>query len=433
MASLLRLADALDLDYRRSDDFLEREPLIQRVHPQQEKHHQSVRHILAPRLFARSLETRIQVLVGDIDHAQLQLSRLVHEVLGTPLRWPVEIIPVGTHTQQGLGANKRAIIYAYCNAHGLVVAGMSKRQLGAAGVDAKVMCSYQETSYPETFWRNALPRSKPHDYDLAVVLGLHVGDESIDSFLDVVKEGRRCRWLLASPLERSYERVEKLTASGVEILLADERVLFAGTHVDDACLFWSRVAGLCNFDDPLVSDTGIGRQEYQVVRGVRYALWRLIETKADPSEYETLITRIEQDDRAFFESLDIEWSREIEERTPRGEVRGRVVILKGSALPGRLAYDSVRRAVERQGPLPYEDNEFATPYAIYVTESTRGHKVLFLSHFLHAQRHFPVKYFVAPITNQMGSCSTIWQTFATEAECKSAIAGTVDRINEHFR
>lgn len=50
LASLLRLADAMDLDYRRGEDYPHQEPVIKQVYKEQSLHHLSVRNILGFRI-----------------------------------------------------------------------------------------------------------------------------------------------------------------------------------------------------------------------------------------------------------------------------------------------------------------------------------------------------------------------------------------------
>jgi hypothetical protein len=93
----------------------------------------------------------------------------------------------------------------------------------------------------------------------------------------------------------------------------------------------------------------------------------------------------------------------------------------------------IGRLVETQGVLPYDSNEFSTPYVIYWQNSNRGIAVLYFSRFINISKAYPVKYFVPECDAQVGNSSTIWHTYPNQATAIKAINETIKRINSHFK
>ena len=436
LAAILRLADAMDLDYRRSDDYQNRQPVIDAIYPGQRQHHVSVRNVLALRLLINRLGIRIELFVDHFEEANLQLTRLVAELVGTPFGWPVQVCPThGVLEQPSLPAvhsNRKAVIFAYCNPHGVVQAAISKRQLNQLGFDTEVICDYARTGQPEDFWQKTVPDWDFSNTDLVVVLDLDLTPPLFDKIMEVFHTNSRCRWIYGSPLDRSSAELSALVEAGVDVLVADDRVLFAGHSLDPAFHFWIKVAGLCNFDDPLTSTAGVGREEFEAARGLRHYMWKLWESKAPPRDYAELINRMLSDDAAFFIEQATAWTQVLEDKYSKPIRVGKVLHCGTLPLSGRFSYDLAYLAIEREGLISYEHNEFQTPYVICTWPSSRGSAVLYVSRFQNPENAYPVKYFVTPNRGQIGSCSTIWQTFPDEGSANAAIESTTKRINSFF-
>lgn len=94
LASILRLSDELDLDYRRTDfESLKEMDITEKYKKDQLQYHKSVLSILGVRIRVDKLSKCFELLVDDIAGAKLQIERLIKEILGTPLPFPVKILP----------------------------------------------------------------------------------------------------------------------------------------------------------------------------------------------------------------------------------------------------------------------------------------------------------------------------------------------------
>ena len=434
LASLLRIADSMDLDYRRSTDYESRNQIVEDFYSEQKQHHLSVLNILALRVVVSPVERKFEVFLDQFSHAKEQVERLIDEMLGTQLSWPVQIVPVHkvlpTYENSGVVEKKKAIIFAYCNAHGLISAAISKKQFEALGFETEVVCNFEKTVSPWSFWKDHIPNYDFSSYRIVSIIDLHIPEDFLAGVLGIVRSNLHCKWSYSSPLAVSGLDIQKMLAAGMTVSLCDERALFAGSALDQDSLFWLKVAGLSNFDDHIMF-TMAGRDEYLVSRGLRYAIDRGIVGNRDSNYFNGLVSHVLNDDRdVFFKSSD-----GLDEHIASVDIEfkkiGRVLVLSESTVLGRSIYDFIYRAIDRVGVLPYA-GEFSSPYAVYPQKNRHGIRVLFLSRFNDLNKAFPVKYFTSYLDSQVGSTSTIWQTFPTEKDAICAINATIDRINSHF-
>jgi len=436
LASLLRLADGMDLDYRRSDDFNQKEEVIDRFNVKQKPHHLSVINILALRFYVSRMEKRIEIFLDQFDHASLQLGRLIDEMVHTPISWPIQIIPVHKNIFENIQkkeeVKQKAIVFSYCNPHGAISAAISKRQLDFLGFETKVVYNYEHTGYAPKFWDKYFLDWNFDDIELVVILGMHISENQFKSVLNKISCNSHCLWTYASPLDMINKEIKQLTITGVNVLLGDERALFLGNSIDEESFFWMRVAGLCNFDDQNLFSFNMSREEYDVSRGLRYSLWSLINEKKSEESCHEIINKIIHNERKFFIENEPLWMDFINSNMPKFTKYGRVLMIGNVDIPGRFIYDIATKAIESQGLLPYENNEFSTPYVIYRRNSQNGIVILFYSHFSITTKAFPIKYFVSQCSEQLGSSSSIWQTYSDKETAKIAVNETIKRINSHF-
>jgi hypothetical protein len=432
LASLLRLADAMDLDYRRSDDYPQFASLIMAINPEQTEHHLSVRNIIALRLHVNRLQTQVELFVDDIELASLQVIRLIKELTDTPVFWPVQVIPMRSSIlpRTGQSSAGKATVFSYCNTHGAIQAAISHHQLVAAGFETDIVWDYRRTGNASYFWKNIFPKWSFKDTNLAIVLDLDIPKEFFSDVIKVVKDNPQCRWVYSSPLERSNAEIQFLIDAGVDLLLADERGLFFGSALDEYSLFWMKIAGLSNYDDPLVTTAGVSLVESEVVLGLRYSLWKLIKEGSEVKDYALVVDRIRNNDFQFFQSLSSEWIKVIASLSPKVERQGQVLLVEDVDLPGRLVYDALYHLIENQGLRVGERNEFNTPFAIYRRRQSDREEVLFLSRFLDRDRAYPVKYFVPNHGSPIGATATIWHAYNDNLAATEAVKTTIDRINK---
>ena len=426
LASLLRIADSMDLDYRRSTDYDSRDRIVEDYYSDQKQHHLGVLNILALRVVVSPVEKKFEIFLDQFSHAKGQVERLIDEMLGTQLAWPVQIVPVHktlpNQANVGDGEKKRAIIFSYCNAHGLISAAISKKQFEALGFETEVVCNFEKTVSPRRFWKEHLREVDFASYSLVSLIDLHLAEDFLDGVLEVISKNRHCAWSYASPLAGSGLDIQRMIEAGITVSLCDERAMFAGSTLDSDSIFWLKVAGLCNFDDHIMFSIA-GRDEYLISRGLRYEIDKGINENQGADFFENLVDQVLGDDRdSFFESS-VALDNDIKKTCIEHEKYGRVLVLSESEVLGRSIYDYIYRAMDTVGVLPYS-GEFAAPYAVYPQKNKYGVRILFLSRFNDPNKAYPVKYFTSYTPSQVGSTSTIWQSFKNEEDALQAISET---------
>lgn len=152
--SLLRIADALDMDCRRAADY--NDPIFRQMfkftEPESELHHFSLGGIAALRLYLHHIPA-IEIFVTKPKEASLQISRLQREIAETSLTIPTMLIPVheeksGIRNQEKLRSGKieNALIVSYCNPMGVINAGITKSSLLKQGSKSDVLCGWKTTN-----------------------------------------------------------------------------------------------------------------------------------------------------------------------------------------------------------------------------------------------------------------------------------------------
>ena len=304
LAQLLRIADGMDVDCRRSDSYCDaKDDIVKQFYGSQRRHHLSVISILALRIHTNYIGTKIEIILNDFGQAQLQIERLVAEMLGTRILWPVQVVPVSD--RQGyvspvlIGVKRKALVVAYCNAHGLISAAISKRQLELLNFDVDIVCDFESTGSPRAYWEKCFSQFDFSGYNYVALLDLYIPDECLRIVVEIINRNAHCNWNFSSPLDMSTKEVAELISSGVNILLSDERTGFVGSSLDNDSIFWCNVSGLCNFDDCSTLSRA-DRAEYDVSRGLRYALQNAIAENKEKEHYKQIVERIESCDKEFF-------------------------------------------------------------------------------------------------------------------------------------
>ncbi|MBU4380591.1 MAG: hypothetical protein L6300_02315 [Syntrophaceae bacterium] len=435
LASMIRIADSMDLDYRRSPDFQgSREKIIERINKDQLPHHLSVLSIIALRLRVNHIGTKLELFVENFKLASLQIDRLIEELLGIRFSWPVQLVPIHPSLPQSsleVASKKKAIVFAYCNAHGLISASITKKQLEQQGFEVTTICNHNKTFSTTTFWKETFQDFDFREYSSVSLLDLYLSPSLLDVTLKKIQENSNCSWHFASPLAITGIEVKKMISAGINLYLCDERALFTGNSLDSNSLFWMKVAGLCNFDNPHVA--GITREEHDVAMGIRYEIMVSGQEKKEDDHYEQLMSLIIQNNLKHFTSKATDFTKIIAEKGLTGTRHGRVLVFKTSNISGRSVYDFIHKAIVNQGVRPFENNEFETPFAIFPQVFQGVVRILFISFFSRSEKAFPVRYFLDYDENSVGSTSTIWQSFASEELALEAINTTLARINDHFQ
>jgi hypothetical protein len=395
LASLLRVADAMDIDYRRSDYTEAFARVLKLFFPDELPYWTSLEEILGVRARCTPRVT-LQVFVrrgaGDADNMQITMLR--KDLASTRLDWCIEVTPID---DAALGppasvepARGPALIAFPFDPHSLVMAALSRTHLRAAGWSPVELLSYPDTPEgADWLWGQALPDADRKACTHLIVIGDRPNQRrQMSDVLRVVKHWRAAgvRISLLNRHEGSWPRVPRVLGLGAEVTLGGDWAYFWGDPGSAAALAWARVASLCT-RDPTQSTVGITADEQTLTQGLLAAVYDAVEHAAGhmtglTAEAETIVERIAADDRAWFMERANGFQARYALALSPSRIHGRVLLFEEAPGPfAPAAYWALEAAVERYGRAPVRGIHFNIPYAIGLWPADAGFEMLAVSHW----------------------------------------------------
>lgn len=378
LASILRVADAMDIDHRRSDYSHRWSQVIRFFFPEKDPYWTSLEEILGLRIRCTPA-VELQVFTrGDVKD-NIQIVMLHDDLSSTPFPWTLRQIPVHEgrlddssrpeqSPQQGNGS---ALLAFPFEPHSVIMAALSRKHLAAAGYEVELLCYPDTAGGPGWLWSQVLPAIAPQDYRRLVVIGDRPDSAVTHQLLRTIS-----RWQEASASvsvlnrhEASWIRLPALLQRGAEAVLGGDWSYFWGEPAGQQDLAWGRIAALCT-RDPTQSTVGLTDEEEAVTKGLLKAIYDAAGQPATDTDgwaalARPILDRIEADDRAFFSDQAAGFAAAYATEVHPGRVKGRVLHLQ--AMPGRFpqsCYWAMEAAIERQGFSPERGIRFRVPYAI---------------------------------------------------------------------
>lgn len=435
LASILRLADELDLDFRRTDcDSIDEMKITAQYKESQLKYHESVLSILGVRVRVNNTGKYFELLVEDITAAALQIERLVKEILATPLPLPVTILPqkeaiISPYPQEQ--PSSRACIFAYCNPHGLLTAVLSKISFNLTGITAEIVCDKQRTGNAKYFWKNNFDTIFK-GFDIVQFIDLHIDNESIELVEKIIDNNINCKIFISTATILSGNIVTRLIKKGVTLFLGDEHVLFYTNFLQKSMPFWIKVTALCNLDNYVIQKN-TNKDIHNVTKGLTYAV--LAHYNGKKSNLLEIITNIENDNRNYFINLAKEFEKYRKNFKLDSIQIGRVVLVKSEPdIPGRFIYEWLLDLIMHNSCLPYEHLEFSTPYVIYPISHPDRESVivLFVSYAKNTDTTLPMRCFCDFDEESIGKDNTIWRSYKNKTAAEKDIIEIIKAINEEY-
>jgi hypothetical protein len=397
MASILRVADAMDIDHRRSDYRDKFRQVIEFFFPDSVPHWTGLEQILGVRIHCNPA-VNLQVFARGHATDNLQIDMLRGDLASTLLDWSVTAIDVESpsrpetdfapgHAQATAGA-KALLVFPF-EAHSLVMAALSRKHLTTAGYAVALLC------YPDTaggsawLWREALPEIKAQDLDRLVIIGDRPDATVTSHLLDTVR-----RWqatgVTVSVLNRyeaNWSRLCPLLELGMELILGGDWAYFWGDAASQADLVWGRCAALCT-RDPTQSTVGVTAQEQALTQGLLNVVYKaMAEPPADDTAgwravAEPILDRIADDDQAYFARHARGFAHDYAQTDSPRRVQGRVVVFEqeSEATP-QAYYWRLEATIEAHGRVPERGMRFNVPYAIAVWPDGDAVELLAISHW----------------------------------------------------
>lgn len=392
-ASVLRVADAMDIDSRRSDYDQKFRHALEFFFPQQREYFTSLEEVLGVRVHCMPA-VNLEVMTRGVVAENMQIKSLYVELGNTPLDWTIREIPVmeGDGEAIALAEKGSALVVFPFDAHSLVMAALSRKQLERAGYEIELVCYPDTAGGSQWLWGDLLKNLPLQNRRRLIV----IGDRPARGVTEML-EKTLPRWQeqgvqvsILNRHEANWKRMSGLLERGAEVILGTDWAYFWGETPTRTDIEWARIAALCA-RDPTMAAIPISPEEEGIMRGLLYSVMAAMahavresasDTAAWTARAETIIGRIAADDRAHFAALEAAFVKEYATPETRGEVRGRVLIFDQppGATPQSF-YWMMEAAIDEQGLMPGRSTHFRVPYAIATWQSDGQIELLAVSHW----------------------------------------------------
>lgn len=389
-ASILRVADALDSDYRRVDYGAKFKRVLQIFYPEELPYLDDLTTILGVRICCTpALHLQVFVQNQTAVEASHHISALYKDVADTPLSCTIQVIECGIHTLPAANHHgshptgsrlaerplPAALLVCPFDPHSLVMAALSRKHLLAAGYHVELFI------YPDTheatawLWGEALADFVPSDFAHLVVIGDRPDSATTSTLLASVAQWQRggAHCTLLNRHEANWGRLPDLLRSGVQVTLGGDWAYFWGDAVDEGDLFWGRVAALCT-RDPIQATAGLTTEEEIISQGLLKGIYDAItstrrQTAINGDNWVALATpileRISNDERTWFAAQTDGFSATYATLPITPNVQGKVLQLDLATIAQRhTLFWGLERAIEANGRTNERGIAFNTPYAI---------------------------------------------------------------------
>lgn len=396
LASLLRVADAMDIDQRRVDYSAQFMQILHFFYPEELPYWRSLAEILGVRIRCRGQVT-LQVLTQGVIAENMQVAMLEKDLAQTPLAWSVQVIPVPAPTAAVAAATRgRALLVFPFDPHSLIMAALSRHHLQGGGFTVDLLCYPDDLDAPAWLWREGLLRLPSAEFTHLVVTGDRPDATLTESLLAVIKrwQGSGVTVSLLNRHEANWARLPQLLATGVDVTIGGDWAYFWGDAITLPELAWARVAALCT-RDPTQSTVGLTAAEQLLTQGLLKTVYDTLRTPPTDlagwgAAAAAILDRIAGDDGAFGGARQQAWfaeqanafAREYATAPAAIQVHGKVLVVEVAAttfLPA--AYWLLEAAIERQGRTLDRGLCFRTPYAIATWPAGDAVEVMAISHW----------------------------------------------------
>jgi hypothetical protein len=378
LASLLRVADAMDVDYRRSDYPDCWFQVIRFFFPREIPFWNSLKEILGLRIQCTPA-VELRVFIREDVKDNIEIPRLRRDLASTPFSWTLREVPVRGKSPEDLSQqeqkpkkeNGAALLVFPFEPHSVVMAALSRKNLKAAGYKVELLC------YPDTpggtawLWSQVLPEIALEDYQRLIVIGDRPDSTVTPQLLQTVRNWQESG-LLVNVLNRhesNWSRLPALLQRGAEIVLGGDWTYFWGDPATQQDLDWARIAALCT-RDPTQSTVGLTDEEEALTRGLLKIVYDVARQRASNTEewaalVSPILDHIEAGDRAFFFEQAAGFAGSYALELGSGCVEGGALLFED--VPGQFSpscYWALEAAIERQGRSLQRGIHFKVPYAI---------------------------------------------------------------------
>ncbi|MFC2043071.1 HD domain-containing protein [Chloroflexota bacterium] len=406
LASVLRVADAMDIDHRRSDYQGMFRQVLEFYFPENLPHWTSLEQVRGVRIRCNP-SVNLQVFTRGQPIDNLQINMLREDLASTHQDWKVMEIDAEAATWLASStatryaeatAGGRALIVFPFEAHSLVMAALSRKHLTTADCIVESLCYPDTVDGPTWLWNEVLLQISPQGFDRLVIIGDRPDAAITPQMLDTVRLWQE-RGVTVSVLNRheaNWPRLPKLLELGAEVILGGDWAYFWGDAASELDLVWGRIGALCT-RDPTQSTVGVTAEEEAVTQGLLNVVYKTgAEPPADDAAgwlavVEPILNRIANDDRAYFACKASGFAETCAKAAFPGRVEGQVVVFDQT--PGEIPqtyYWIMEATIEDHGRVPERGIRFNVPYAIATWPDGDAVELLAINHW-REEKAIPVR------------------------------------------
>lgn len=403
LASLLRMADRLDIDHRRYDYTAQFTKVLEFFYPQEMPYWKSLQDVLAVRIKAEGgTETALTLQVftkpGITDNYQIAMLR--GALKATPLPWQIAVIPVAAAEPPKrplTGEEPLAIIACPFDPHSLIMAALSRRRLQQTGHLVRVICYADTVAGAAWLWHDQLPQLPAEQHGRLILIGDRPNPATRTAALAVLQTWRAAGVPveLLNRHEANWGRLRDALVSaahddklrgGISAVLGGDATFFWGDAPTQADIDWGRIAALCT-RDPMQTIVGMTADEEKIAQGFMKAVHEAAENLPDnqlnwSAQADSLLKRIAANDFAHFRDQADGFAPLFAGLLPT-RIDGRVLVfdLQQAALTPQIYFWALEAAIEAEGRTRERGIRFRTPYAIASWPSGDGVEIIAINHW----------------------------------------------------
>lgn len=395
LASILRVADAMDIDHRRSDYTDRFAWVLQFFYARELPFWTSLEEILGLRIRCGP-QVELQVFTQGRPANNIQIEMLRRDLAGTPLPWSVREIDLPARADPGEpgrgcispAQNRPALLVFPFDPHSLVMAALSRQNLQAAGHPVELLCYPDTPAGPAWLWQESLPARDPARFARLVVINDRPDPDLTGYILATVGswQAAGATVSLLNRHESNWARLPDLLLLGAETILGGDWACFWGLPASSAALTWGRIAALCT-RDPTQSAKLPTAAEQSMTEGLLKVVYDgMAQAAVDEAGWtalaEPVLTRVEHNDETYFAAQALDFTAAYATPPEPGLVEGRVLRFTQPppALP-QAYYWALEKAIEAHGRGPGRGFCFNVPYALATWPDGNAVELLAINHW----------------------------------------------------
>lgn len=389
LASILRIADKMDIDRRRYDYSRQFIKVLEFFYPHELPYWRGLEEVLGVRI-ACGKTLSVQVFTRPNVTDNYQISSLRETLKATPIPTELQVISVQPEEppkREITGDEPLAVIAFPFDPHSLIMAGISRKHLQQAGNLVRMICYADSASGSRWFWNEMLPKLDMNAHRTLVIIGDRPANVTADAFRLVEKWREAGVSIhLLNRHEANWERLGDLQARQVNSVLGGDWCYFWGEAATAADIQWGQIAALCS-RDPTQTTIGISPDEEQIARGflnaVQEAALQLPEDMMNWSgQADPLIKRIVNNDWAYFRDQAASFASIYASLEPT-QVEQNVLLYEDatSGMSPQVYYWALEAGIESHGRKTDRGIRFRKPYAIASWRDGDDVEILAINHW----------------------------------------------------